>query len=604
MGEKKDKKKKSEKAKKSKRSKDDADDDRKKKKKDKKEKKDKKKSKSRDDSVERVRSKDKLAKKKDKKDKKRDKKVEKKAKKEKKKKRDKKERKDRKRDKKDKKDHKKKKDKKDKRDKKDKKKKDKKEKRSSKAKVPDASVCCIDMEKRADVLSLCGHAFNVESVENLLHRPMKNVGDRDNHLIAPTLGRCPVCGTALRKYELLDINTKKPYYERKEGVGDTPIMGKIFRPKENGVNFGNFCFDEEKPYINFHDVIEADKTKWMMNDGSQVPEFKYFNDGYHWDEDTRSFHGSISWKPVTFKGAFQWDVILSFDREFVDIHVGLVHERKERILDRKEKIDAKKLARYHYPLDGKWKLIWLNADGNQQEGAITVQNNEFQQGPYLFNLNFSDPAKPTFRWPLDPVFATAKSGVNLKKKPMGPKVGENLVWETTHPAFAQITWERETIAEEEPEQTTHHFGLTGDPYTSAPPEEPKSESEGENIDSIPFEEGGAASKDAASTDDDGDSSDSDSGSDSDSDSGSDSDSSSSSGDSDTGWSDGSGNSSSDYDDDDGDKAGGDDGGDNGGDNGDGDGGDDKDDDDDDSSSSSGSSGSSGSSSDSDDSDSS
>jgi hypothetical protein len=67
---------------------------------------------------------------------------------------------------------------------------------------------------------------------------------------------------------------------------------------------------------------------------------------------------------------------------------------------------------------------------------------------------------------LDPVFAAAKSGVNLNKKPMGPFVGERIVWETTHSAFGEMTWERETIGET-PCQRTIHFGIGSNEYSIA-----------------------------------------------------------------------------------------------------------------------------------------
>jgi hypothetical protein len=132
-------------------------------------------------------------------------------------------------------------------------------------------------------------------------------------------------------------------------------------------------------------------------------------------------------------------------------------------LEKKDKVDEDELHRHEYPLDGKWKLIWLNASGSQQTGNITVRNNEFQQGPYLFNLDYTEPEKIRFRWPLDPVYAAAKSGVNLKKKPTGPPVGERIVWDTTHPAFREITWQRESLGEP-PIQRTVHFGFGNNEY--------------------------------------------------------------------------------------------------------------------------------------------
>jgi hypothetical protein len=348
----------------------------------------------------------------------------------------------------------------------------KKKSRKSEGKVE--TICCICKDKDADASAggLCNHVFCLPCLEGMLHKPLKNPQVNDNHLGAPTLGRCPECRAELRKFEMKDTKKGKKKYKRSKGLDGAGINGKIYRPEDKSLKLAHFCFEEKKPHMSFREAIEADKNNWVQNDGSLVGEKKYFDKGYHWDETTRTFHGTISWKPVTFHGAYQWDIVLAFNKEFTDIHVGMIHERKDRG-DKKSRVDEDDMARFQYPLDGNWKLLWKTPDGTPQTGGITVSNNEFQQGPYLFNINFSDSAVPKFRWPLDPVYATAKSGVNLKKKPLGPKVGERVVWETTHPAFREITWERDSIGEM-PIQKTQHFGVSGNAYTAVAGKDKKS----------------------------------------------------------------------------------------------------------------------------------
>lgn len=205
-----------------------------------------------------------------------------------------------------------------------------------------------------------------------------------------------------------------------------------------------------------------------MNDGSQVEAINYFDENFRWEKATRTFHGSISWTPVTFKGTYRWDVAPAFTNDFADVLSGVIHERKERLLGKKDKINPEDMIRFQYPLDGVWKILWLSEEGKEEKGSITVCNNEFKQGPYLFNLNFSDPRVPSFRWPLDPVDAVAKSGVNLEEEPLGPDVGETIVWATTHPSFEEITWTRESIGDD-PGEVSYHFGLGSDEYTSFGP---------------------------------------------------------------------------------------------------------------------------------------
>lgn len=397
---------------------------------------------------------------------------------------------------------------------------------SSSSSTAAKATCCICRDAAHDddlVGGLCEHAFCTSCVENLLHKPMAKQLAEDNHLAAPTLGRCPECGQALRKFDLLDLssspstsNSKKKIttsglkYKRVTKLKDTPIYGLVFQPADGVEQLGDFHFDmDEKadsglPYMDFSRAIESNQDQWILNDGEAVPAIKHFEEGCFYDPATRTFHGTLLWKPITFKGAFQWDCVIGFNKDFSAIQAGVIHERKERILDKKthEKASECKAAapqgkkngkkskkdegksgatskneyehsyyRYLYPLDGKWRLGWTNIEGKEQTGAITVRNNEFQQGQYLFNLNFKDPETPQFRWPLDPVFATAKKGHgNLKKRPMGPSLGEKIVWETTHPAFSEITWERDSYGDPLPPiPRTTHFGVANHAYVSTTP---------------------------------------------------------------------------------------------------------------------------------------
>ena len=132
----------------------------------------------------------------------------------------------------------------------------------------------------------------------------------------------------------------------------------------------------------------------------------------------------------------------------------------------RDDIDKDDAHRYLYPCDGKWKLLWLDQGGNPRTGAVTVRGNEFQQGPYVFHINFTEPMKPGFRWPLDPVYASAKAGINLIEQPLGPDIGEKIEWETTHPAFPEITWVRETVGLPPAPDTTHFGQGTDNHYTS------------------------------------------------------------------------------------------------------------------------------------------
>jgi len=248
----------------------------------------------------------------------------------------------------------------------------------------------------------------------------------------------------------------------KQKAKHSAIAGKVFVPI--GAD-PKFCFDEDQPYIDLKEAVEGDKVNWILNDGSPVPYRLDFEKECFFDKESRTFHGKILW-PVTFRGAYQWDIVLAFKKSFEVMHVGIIHERKERVVDEallKDKT-AKEIIRLQYPFDGAWKLTWKNFEDEENTAKVTIRNNQFQQGPYLFNLNMSNPKKVFFRWPLDPVTADVTSGGNLRKKPMGPEIGEVVSWKTKHPAFPEgFKWERETFGEM-PVQGTLHFGVGGNEY--------------------------------------------------------------------------------------------------------------------------------------------
>ena len=331
------------------------------------------------------------------------------------------------------------------------------------------TICCIckDASSTPEVFGNCEHVFCKSCLEYLLDNPMPDPQPEDNHLAAPTMGRCPQCREALRLFEVKDIKTKKEAYEKNFELHTSPLNGLVFCPKDPKLLVGDFHFDVsfekmgfsgfKQPFMTFSEAMARDKDPWFLADGTEVPDKKSFEKGCHYHEPTRTFHGSLLWETSRFQGAYRWDIVLGFQEDFSDVRVGLIHLRKERIIENEKEIDPDELHRYRYPCDGRWKLIWLGAEGKEQTGSVTVRGNEFQQGPFTFNLDFTDPKKPGFKWPLDPVYATAKSGIDLTKKPTGPEIGDRIVWETTHPSFSEITWERATIGEP-PLPSTIHFG--------------------------------------------------------------------------------------------------------------------------------------------------
>lgn len=375
-----------------------------------------------------------------------------------------------------------------------KKKKSKGDDNKKKKKIGLCSIC-KNKDVDATIGGMCDHIFCVCCFKKVVHNPMPNSASHDNHLAAPTLGRCPTCKKELKKFEAKrceegKLSEKSVFAKQKMDIPKSPIFGKVYVPQNKEMLLGNFCFDDQnQPYIDFKDAIGQDKEKWLMNDGSQIPERKDFERGCFFDQETRTFHGKIKWKEVTFRGAHQWDVVLSFRKGFAAIHVGIIHEHKERIVDKGEQKNKtpEEFIRLQYPLDGAWKLFWKDVDGKKKSGKVTVRNNAFNQGPYLFNLNFWDPKKLSFKWPLDPVIAEAKSGANLKEDPMGPEIGDRIVWSTTHPGFQEgFAWERESIGGF-PMQATVHIGIGNNEYVEKGNEDSSAQRDAEESSTEPSE---------------------------------------------------------------------------------------------------------------------
>jgi len=153
----------------------------------------------------------------------------------------------------------------------------KKKKQSSKKKTKKVkidTVCCICKDETAEISAggLCSHVFSKSCLENLLHRPIQNPQEDDNHLAAPTLGRCPMCHVELRQFEMKNPKTGKLSYERDTNIKKAPIYGKVYRPKNPDMQLGDFCFDAERPYMDFAAAIEKEGDLWLLNDGNRVPD--------------------------------------------------------------------------------------------------------------------------------------------------------------------------------------------------------------------------------------------------------------------------------------------------------------------------------------------
>jgi hypothetical protein len=100
--------------------------------------------------------------------------------------------------------------------------------------------CCICKFKDAHVFAagLCRHVFCLPCLEDQLHESMNDPQIDDEHLGAPTLGRCPKCNAELRKFEMKNTESGKLRYQMDSDISKSPIHGKA-------IKLGNFHFDKE-----------------------------------------------------------------------------------------------------------------------------------------------------------------------------------------------------------------------------------------------------------------------------------------------------------------------------------------------------------------------
>ena len=65
------------------------------------------------------------------------------------------------------------------------------------------------------------------------------------------------------------------------------------------------------PYL---DISQLPGTYWKLDDGSPIPDRKYFQD-WSFNVQSRTFKGTVDW-PISAKGYSKWYYEMIFDSEF------------------------------------------------------------------------------------------------------------------------------------------------------------------------------------------------------------------------------------------------------------------------------------------------
>jgi len=348
----------------------------------------------------------------------------------------------------------------------------------------------------------------------------------DAHLSAPTLGRCPICRSTLSLFDIVDRKTLKllhpvdteswrprprienqresdlhPHPQQQFPVGEVanemlsslaeslssltlsaekrhPLENAVYvpyrhRPGEFSIHWDwervrshdpdNECF--RRPFLNLTLAIRRRPEFWRLEDNSFARPIQFMEEGCHFHEPSRTFHGRITW-PVPLQGSYEWDIILGFSKDYRCISTGRIHHKRGRVLkpgDVPKSYTNEERELCKHPMDGRWTVVWENWDGKEQRSEIRVSNNEFQQGGWPFFFNVSDPENIFAQWPRSPHRQTIVEGVDLTKHPKGPPAGHRIRWETSDPKAPDLVWIRQTVGPV-PTEKVHHYGMGEDKF--------------------------------------------------------------------------------------------------------------------------------------------
>jgi hypothetical protein len=275
--------------------------------------------------------------------------------------------------------------------------------------------------------------------------------------------QCPICRSDM---SLFDLKKTRPSSDDTDDVYAYPKDCNIANSKLQGMVFiKNRCIEgneslhfpssengpSELPYLNLEKVPRHD-PHWKLDDGSKLPDKKYFEPGCHFHEQTRTFHGTIRWGQDDcrkwLRGSPRWDFILGFSSNFRFIARGVFIARKESCQSIEcGKNDCK------FPLDGKWKVTWPD---NGTSMNITVHGNKFHFDtvlPFQGNsvphaMQFTNPENPTIVWEDQEFTQTSISGVYLRSHPrarMGSQIGESIGWAVSGSSRPEMIWTRQSM---------------------------------------------------------------------------------------------------------------------------------------------------------------
>ncbi len=394
---------------------------------------------------------------------------------------------------------------------------------SSSSSAEPTECCPICLNPTEEFVSgPCRHSLCLECMELLLNanadvERWPPPAAADAHLSAPTLGRCPICRSAMSLFDIVGTKTMKPIYpvdtqswkptKNKEtdsnsrvqmdaetkSVTDTisrlsqslassvsisepetnPLVNAVYIPYRGKPGEFSFHWDWnkirshdnehafiERPFLNITKAIRKQPEFWRLDDQSFAQPIQFMEDGCHFHKESRTFHGTVLW-PVPLKGSYEWDIILGFSKDYRFISSGRIHHKRGRKLTLgsiPKSFAEKEREQCKHPMDGRWTVVWKTKTGEEKRNEIHVINNEFKQSGWSFYFNFQDPSNVFVNWPRSTHRQTIVEGADLVNEPLGPPVGKRIVWETSDPNAPNLVWIRQTIGPN-PVEMVHNYGM-------------------------------------------------------------------------------------------------------------------------------------------------
>ncbi|GKZ00920.1 hypothetical protein MPSEU_001043500 [Mayamaea pseudoterrestris] len=293
----------------------------------------------------------------------------------------------------------------------------------------------------------CGHAACRSCFEQSLlkhSRPMhvtpSNQHSRD--LIGvPTLGLCSICRAKVYLFDLVDCETKEVPFKKVSAFPlPNDLVNAVFSKPEDGMDrgCGNWCFgkgvDDGKG-----NGIEREAIYYDLSQGDErgLPESHLKMtlpvQAAHFHASSRTLAGHM-----VYPSGYQYEktnIYLSFSADYSYIRSGMYHHVPARF-------NSPEHFRRHYPLDGLWESI-----GTTRSVIVVVKGMvaSFDDGTpdFLLKMYREENAIECIDANGEPLF---RSSFDWTGKPMGPNVGEFIVWNfIDYHQLPHRRWVRKTV---------------------------------------------------------------------------------------------------------------------------------------------------------------